>query len=194
MAEPAGAHLSISRRILRGAALRVSRRWGRASSLVRSEGQGAWARLLGAEIGPRVVLCPNVVDGEWRWLRIEEEAALTACRLLLLAPLAIGRRAIINPSAEVLTGTHDLTDDNFGLRTAPVTIGAYAWICTGALVLPGITVGERAVVAAGAVVTRDVAPGAIVAGNPARVIGERQAARLDYLPGAVEFVYGPRRP
>ena len=52
----------------------------------------------------------------------------------------------------------------------PVTIGADVWIGGGALIMPGVTIGDGAVIGAGSVVTRDVAAGVTVAGNPARVI------------------------
>ncbi|MCB1356319.1 MAG: hypothetical protein KDK53_07450 [Maritimibacter sp.] len=55
-------------------------------------------------------------------------------------------------------------------RALPITVEDYAWIGAGAIVLPGVTIGTGAVVAAGAVVTRDVAPRSIVAGNPARLL------------------------
>ena len=55
-------------------------------------------------------------------------------------------------------------------RVAPVRIRDGAWLCVAAVVLPGVTIGENAVVAAGAVVTRDVAPGTLVAGVPARPV------------------------
>lgn len=57
-------------------------------------------------------------------------------------------------------------------RSAPVKIGAGAWLCVGAIVLPGVTVGENAVVGAGAVVTRDVPANTLVAGSPARPVKE----------------------
>ncbi len=56
--------------------------------------------------------------------------------------------------------------------TAPVVIGDHVWIGTRALVLKGVTIGDGAVIAAGAVVTRDVPPGAVVAGIPAKVVGQ----------------------
>jgi acetyltransferase-like isoleucine patch superfamily enzyme len=59
--------------------------------------------------------------------------------------------------------------------TAPTLIGAHVWIGARALVLRGVTIGDGAVVAAGAVVTTDVPSGALVGGNPARVIREHVA-------------------
>jgi acetyltransferase-like isoleucine patch superfamily enzyme len=64
-------------------------------------------------------------------------------------------------------------------------IGNRVWIGYGAIILPGLTIGEGAVVGAGAVVTKDVEPFAIVGGNPARKIGERARElnyRLDFNP------------
>lgn len=58
------------------------------------------------------------------------------------------------------------------IATAPVTIGENVWVAAAAAVLKGVTIGENAVVAFGSIVTKDVPPDAIVAGNPARVIGE----------------------
>ncbi len=57
-------------------------------------------------------------------------------------------------------------------HTAPVTIGDHVWIGARAVILKGVTIGEGAVVAAGSVVTKDVPPGVLVGGNPARVIRE----------------------
>jgi maltose O-acetyltransferase len=87
-----------------------------------------------------------------------------------------------------LTGQHSLSDHKFSLTTAPITIGEYAWIATNAMILPGVNIGRGAVVAAGALVTRDVAPNSIVGGNPAKVIGQRTAPELDYIPDLVEYL------
>ncbi len=57
--------------------------------------------------------------------------------------------------------------------THPITIEDCSWIATGAIILPGVTVGEGAVVAAGAVVTHDVPPWTVVAGNPAKEVKKR---------------------
>ena len=59
-------------------------------------------------------------------------------------------------------------------------IGKYAWVCSRSIILPGITVGEYAVVASGAIVTKDVPPYAIVAGIPAKVVGYREKKKYEY--------------
>ena len=87
--------------------------------------------------------------------------------------ITIGDNAIISDGAYICTASHDITQGNFPLTTEPVTIGAGAWIAAHAKILPGITIGEGAVVGAGAVVTRDVEPWTVVAGNPARFIKKR---------------------
>ena len=69
---------------------------------------------------------------------------------------------------------------------APVTVCDYAWVGSRAMILPGVTVGEGAVVAAGAVVTRDVAPYSVVAGVPARPVGTRSRK-----PNLRTWVYRP---
>lgn len=93
--------------------------------------------------------------------------------------VTVGDDVSIGPEATILTLGHDPQSPQFADRGGPVMIGDRAWIGYGALVLPGVTIGEGAVVAAGAVVTKDVAPYTIVGGNPARPIGQREQA-LDY--------------
>lgn len=87
--------------------------------------------------------------------------------------ITTGSDVSVGPEAAILTLGHDPQSPNFDLRGGDVTIGDRAWIGCRALVLPGITIGDGAVVAAGAVVTKDVEPYSIIAGNPARVIGQR---------------------
>ncbi len=79
-------------------------------------------------------------------------------------------------SHRCIIATHMATDANTALRqlypdhSAPVEIQDGAWICTGAVLLPGVTIGREALVAAGAVVTADVAPRTLVAGVPAKPV------------------------
>ena len=87
--------------------------------------------------------------------------------------LTIGSNVSISEGSQILTLEHDPNSSSFEWRGAPVVIGDRAFLGARSIILPGITIGEGAVVAAGAVVTKDVRPFAIVGGVPARLIGER---------------------
>lgn len=69
----------------------------------------------------------------------------------------------------MISNNHDL-ENRMIITCKPVHICRWGWIGAGATILPGITIGENSVVGAGSVVTKDVEPNTIVAGNPARVI------------------------
>ncbi len=88
--------------------------------------------------------------------------------------ITIGDHVSISPGVIINTGGLDYTKPRGerGHTKAPVIIRDGAWICSGAIINPGVTIGEDAVVAAGAVVTKDVPPRTVVAGVPARVIKE----------------------
>lgn len=90
-----------------------------------------------------------------------------------------GNDVSIGPEAAILTLGHDPQSATFADRGGDVVIGDKVWIGFRAIILPGVTIGEGAVVAAGAVVTRSVEPFSIVGGAPARKIGERNR-QLDY--------------
>jgi maltose O-acetyltransferase len=97
------------------------------------------------------------------------------CTILDCAEVRIGDHVMLGPCVQLYTAAHHLQAASRirGLEVArPIVIGDEAWLGGGAIVLPGVTIGRRAVVGAGAVVTRDVPPDTIVAGNPARVIRE----------------------
>jgi acetyltransferase-like isoleucine patch superfamily enzyme len=86
--------------------------------------------------------------------------------------ITIGDEVFIGPRVSLITSGHPI-DPAFRRRqivAAPIAIERGAWLCTGATVLHGVRVGKDSVVAAGAVVTRDVPAGAVVAGVPARVL------------------------
>lgn len=95
------------------------------------------------------------------------------CRLDGRGGLFIGNNVSISAEVMLLTADHDPQSPQFAGRTQPIVIDDYAWIGTRAMILPGITLGKGSVVAAGALVTKDVAPYAIVAGIPAKKIGDR---------------------
>jgi maltose O-acetyltransferase len=84
-----------------------------------------------------------------------------------------GSDVSIGPEATILTLGHDPQSPAFTDRGGDVTIGNHVWIGYRAIILSGVTIGEGAVVGAGAVISKDIEPFAIMAGNPARKIGER---------------------
>ncbi len=86
----------------------------------------------------------------------------------------IGDHTDIASEVMIYSQQHDLTADDFKAYGAPVKIGNYVFIGPRAIILPGVTVGNGAVIAAGAVVTKDVVDLSIVAGVPAKPIGERK--------------------
>ena len=102
------------------------------------------------------------------------------CTLDTRGGLRIGDHVSISPEVVMLTADHGRDLPGFPLQHRSVVVEDYAWIGMRAMILPGVRVGRGAVVAAGAIVTRDVEPLAAVAGVPARVVGHRDPAALDY--------------
>ncbi|HEY7371924.1 MAG TPA: sugar O-acetyltransferase [Polyangia bacterium] len=96
------------------------------------------------------------------------------CVVLDVCPVRVGDFTLFGPAVQIYTATHPL---NAALRRReelgkPVEIGPDVWVGGGAIILPGVRIGARAVVGAGSVVTRDVPEGVFAAGNPCRVIRE----------------------
>lgn len=95
------------------------------------------------------------------------------CIILDCAQVEIGDNTLIGPHVQIYTATHPLPPQKRleGLESArQIRIGKNVWLGGGCIILPGIWIGDNAVVAAGAVVTKDVAAGTVVAGSPAKVI------------------------
>jgi maltose O-acetyltransferase len=97
------------------------------------------------------------------------------CILMDCAEIHIGDDVLIGPRSQLITGLHpmDMETRASGLESAaPIRIENNAWLAASVIVLPGITIGEGAVIGAGSVVTKNVAPKVFAAGNPCRVIRE----------------------
>jgi maltose O-acetyltransferase len=95
------------------------------------------------------------------------------CVVLDVTPVRIGDRTLFGPGVQIYTATHpmDAEERRRGLESGkPVTIGSDVWVGGAAVICPGMTIGDRAVIGAGSVVTRDVPPDVFAAGNPCRVI------------------------
>jgi maltose O-acetyltransferase len=99
------------------------------------------------------------------------------CVVLDVCSVRIGAFTFFGPAVQIYTATHPF--DAQQRRTAefgrPVEIGSDVWVGGGAIVLPGVRIGSRAVIGAGSVVTRDVPQGVFASGNPCRVIRENTA-------------------
>ncbi len=96
------------------------------------------------------------------------------CVLLDVCEIRIGKKTQIGPGVQIYTADHprDPQERRAGVEFGkPVSIGANVWIGGHAIILPGVHIGDDAIVGAGSVVTRDVAAGTSVVGNPARVVG-----------------------
>jgi maltose O-acetyltransferase len=102
------------------------------------------------------------------------------CTLDVRGGLTIGDNVSVSPEVMFLAGSHDVHDPRFGDMTRPIAVEDHAFIGTRAMILPGVTVGRGAVVTAGSIVARDVAPMTIVAGVPARRVGTRNPDAAAY--------------
>lgn len=101
--------------------------------------------------------------------------------------LIIGDHVDIASEVMIYNSEHDVNDPNFLAKNAPVTIEDYVFIGPRAIILPGVRIGKGAVVAAGAIVTKDAPPFSIVGGIPAKIIGERKNKSLSYKLGRARW-------
>lgn len=99
------------------------------------------------------------------------------------AELKIGSHTDIASQVLIYNSKHDINDPKFEAKNLPVEIGDYVFIGPRAIILPGVKIGKGVIVAAGAIVTKNVASFMIVAGVPAKVIGERKIKDLHYCLG-----------
>lgn len=133
-------------------------------------------KILGAKIGKGTILCRRVEMLFPKALEIEDNVAVGwFSELDARGGIRIGHDTNISSHVKLITGSHDIDDSNFTADFRPIKVGHHCWIGTGAIVLQGVTIGDGAVVAAGAVVTKDVEPYVLVGGVPAKVIRKRNA-------------------
>ena len=123
-------------------------------------------------VGDGVVIRPPFFCDYGYNIRVGRDVFLNFnCVILDVCPVTIGDGTQIGPAVQIYAADHprDPAQRAAGLEFGrPVSIGRNVWIGGGAIIVPGVTVGDDAIIGAGSVVTRDVAPGATVVGNPAR--------------------------
>ena len=158
------------------AELAANHRWLARYNAALAEGPAQWRALLGerlAEVGDGAVIRPPFHCDYGFNIQLAPGVFLNfGCVILEVVEVCIGERTQIGPGVQILAADHprDPARRATGLEFGrPVRIGRNVWIGAGALILPGVTVGDDALVGAGSVVTRDVPAGATVVGNPARM-------------------------
>ena len=144
-------------------------------------------RMLGANIGKTSVLFREQDVIYPYGLEIGENVTIgTRCLLDARGGIFIGNNVNVSGDVKLITGNHDVNDSKMKANFFPIIICDNVWICTGAIVLSNVKIGEGAVIAAGAVVTKDVPPYEVWGGVPARFIMKRNS-NIDYKNGGMSF-------
>lgn len=131
-------------------------------------------RLFGCHVDGRPFVHPRArIQVPWR-VRLADGATIgDRTNLYSLGEIVIGRRAIVAQEAYLSTGSHEFSRRHMPLVTDRIVVGDDAFVGARAILLPGVQIGERSIVGAGSVVTRDVPSNTIVAGNPSRPLRSR---------------------
>lgn len=140
----------------------------------------ALLRLFGAKVGKHVQIMPSVqIWAPWNLSLGDYATVGSGVDLYDVDRIEIGAHATLSQRAFLCTATHDVDHPNMPLKTAPIRIGAGAWVCAEAYVHPGVAIGVDAVAGVRAVVLHDVPPGQIVGGNPAKFLRLRKLDQAD---------------
>lgn len=145
--------------------------------------RGLFFRLFGGKLGSGCRICFGVEVRGFSKITIGDRT-LVGTRSIIDGRGTVTIGSDVNLSSEVMVWSlkHDHADPAFATLAATVRIEDYVWIGPRAIIMPGVTIGQGAVVCGAAVVTRSVSPHTIVAGIPAKEIGQRQSCasyRLD---------------
>jgi putative colanic acid biosynthesis acetyltransferase WcaF len=132
-------------------------------------------RCFGAQIARNCHIYPGArIWAPWNLACAEQATIADEAVIYNAAKVTLGSHAIVSQQAYVCTATHDIDDPTFPMTVRPIVIGAYAWVCARACVLPGVTIGDGAVAGLGSVATRSLDPWQVYAGNPAKRIRARR--------------------
>lgn len=130
------------------------------------------SEIIGRQIDQSTIIFAPFYTNFGRFIQIGKNVFINhACSFLDMGGITIEDEVLIGPKVNLITENHPLNPaDRKSLISKPILIKRNAWIGANASILPGVTVGENAVVAAGAVVSRDVPDNSIVGGVPAKLI------------------------
>lgn len=144
-----------------------------------------YLRLLGAKIASGVPVYGGSEFRNPKGLRVGKGSSL-GHRAILDARkgLTIGENVCFGTEVMIWSLHHDYNDISFCATGAKVTIGDYVWLGSRCIILPGVNIGNYAVIASGAVVTKDVPDYAVVGGVPAKQISAREKNNFSYSPAA----------
>lgn len=141
-------------------------------------------KIAGGRIGPASALHMGIRFFQPRGIEIGSDSIIGyACFLDGRDSLIIGNHVDIASDVMIYNSEHDINSVGFEATSGPVEVGDYVFIGPRAIILPGVKIGRGAIVAAGAVVTKDVPEFTLVGGVPAKVIGERQNTNPKYILG-----------
>ena len=150
---------------------------------VLNRAKSVFLRLQGAKVGKRVVYYPGVWIEPGRGLTVGDDVDFSLGVVVdTSGGVQIGDRVLIGYRSQILSVNHVVPDGKGRIFSAgtvkrPITIGPDVWIGALCVVVAGVTIGEGAVIAAGSVVVKDVAPFSVVGGCPARLIRSRLDSR-----------------
>lgn len=137
------------------------------------EVRALFSELIGQKLDDTVLLIPPFYTAGGNEIRVGRNVFINQnCTFYDLGGLEIADDVMIGPNVSLITTGHPLEPSQRRSTTVgkPILISRNVWVAAGATIIGGVTIGENSVVAAGSVVTRDVPPNTLVAGNPARVI------------------------
>ncbi|WP_278236841.1 DapH/DapD/GlmU-related protein [Isoptericola sp. AK164] len=130
------------------------------------------SRLTGAPVDDSVTLFPPFTADFGRGIRLGKRVFVNSgCRFQDQGGVTIGDDCLVGHNAVLATLNHDLDPSRrTDLHPAPIVLGRNVWVGANVTILPGVTVGDDAVIGAGSLVTKDVPSGVVVVGSPARVV------------------------
>lgn len=137
-------------------------------------------RMMGARIGAGVAINHGLQIRVARRIAMGDDIFVAEDVILdARGGITIGAHTSINSRVQIWTAQHDWQSPDFAYVQAPIRIGSHCWISAGVIILPGVSIGEGTVVAAGSVVTKDLEPWILAGGVPARKLRDRPVVR-DY--------------